>query len=116
MMDMGGAVVMDTGTVEIVLISRHVEPSDLNCLSSIGIDPMQKRYMMLKSRIHWRAGLGKMAKAVVDCAGGRGVHFRLWAAQIRKGQATDLSARSAQSLDIPGVVSTVCGDVTPIDT
>jgi microcystin degradation protein MlrC len=69
MMDMGAAVVLDTGTVEIVLISRHVEPSDLNCLSSLGIDPMQKRYVMLKSRIHWRAGLGKMAKAVVDCAG-----------------------------------------------
>jgi microcystin degradation protein MlrC len=69
MMDMGAAVVLDTGTVEIVLISRHVEPSDLNCLSSLGIDPMQKRYVMLKSRIHWRAGLGNMARAVVDCAG-----------------------------------------------
>ena len=69
MTDMGAAVVLDTGTVEIVLISRHVEPSDLNCLSSLGIDPMQKRYIMLKSRIHWRAGLGPMAKAVVECAG-----------------------------------------------
>ena len=68
-MDMGPSVVVDTGPVEIVLISRHVEPSDLNCLSSLGIDPMQKRYVMLKSRIHWRAGLGAMAKAVVDCAG-----------------------------------------------
>ncbi len=68
-MDMGAAVVLDTGGAEIVLISRHVEPSDLNCLSSLGIDPMQKRYVMLKSRIHWRAGLGKMAKAVVECAG-----------------------------------------------
>ena len=28
----GRAVVLDTGAVEIVLISRHVEPSDLNCL------------------------------------------------------------------------------------
>ena len=68
-MDMGPAVVLDTGASEIVLISRHVEPSDLNCLSSLGIDPLQKRYMMLKSRIHWRAGLGPMAKAVVECAG-----------------------------------------------
>ena len=68
-MNMGPAVVLDTGPVEIVLISRHVEPSDLNCLSSLGIDPAQKRYVMLKSRIHWRAGLGAMAKAVVDCAG-----------------------------------------------
>jgi len=68
-MDMGATVVLDTGAVEIVLISRHVEPSDLNCLSSLGIDPLQKRYVMLKSRIHWRAGLGSMAKAVVECAG-----------------------------------------------
>jgi len=68
-MDMGPSVVLDTGPVEIVLISRHVEPSDLNCLLSLGIDPSQKRYLMLKSRIHWRAGLGKMAKTVIDCAG-----------------------------------------------
>src|SRR5271169_5229691 len=68
-MDMGATIVLDTGAVEIVLISRHVEPSDLNCLVSLGIDPTQKRYVMLKSRIHWRAGLGAMAKAVVDCAG-----------------------------------------------
>jgi len=67
--DMGPSVVIDTGRVEIALISRHVEPSDLNCLLALGIDPMQKRYVMLKSRIHWRAGLGAMAKAVVECAG-----------------------------------------------
>jgi microcystin degradation protein MlrC len=69
LVDMGPSVVLDTGKVEIALISRHVEPSDLNCLLALGIDPMQKRYVMLKSRIHWRAGLGAMAKAVVECAG-----------------------------------------------
>jgi microcystin degradation protein MlrC len=67
--DMGPSVVLDTGKVEIALISRHVEPSDLNCLVALGIDPMQKRYVMLKSRIHWRAGLGAVATAVVECAG-----------------------------------------------
>jgi microcystin degradation protein MlrC len=67
--DMGPSVVVDTGRVEVALISRHVEPSDLNCFLSLGIDPLQKRYVMLKSRVHWRAGLGPMAKAVVDCAG-----------------------------------------------
>jgi len=69
LVDMGPSVVIDTGTVEIALISRHVEPSDLNCLLCLGIDPMQKRYVMLKSRIHWRAGLGAVAKAVIECAG-----------------------------------------------
>jgi microcystin degradation protein MlrC len=67
--EMGPAVVIDTGKAEIALISRHVEPSDLNCLLALGIDPLQKRYVMLKSRIHWRAGLGRYAKAVVECAG-----------------------------------------------
>ena len=69
MTDMGPSVVIDTGKVEVALISRHVEPSDLNCFYSLGIDPLQKRYVMLKSRVHWRAGLGAMAKAVVDLAG-----------------------------------------------
>jgi microcystin degradation protein MlrC len=68
-MDMGPSVVIDTGQVEIALISRHVEPSDLNCFFALGIDPMQKRYVMLKSRVHWRAGLGAVARAVIDCAG-----------------------------------------------
>jgi microcystin degradation protein MlrC len=67
--DMGHAVVLDTGRVEIVLFSRHVEPFDVNTLLSLGIDPMQKRYVMLKSRIHWRAGMAHLAKAVVECAG-----------------------------------------------
>jgi microcystin degradation protein MlrC len=67
--DMGPSVVIDTGKVEIALISRHVEPSDLNCFYTLGIDPLQKRYVMLKSRVHWRAGLGNLAKAVVECAG-----------------------------------------------
>jgi microcystin degradation protein MlrC len=69
MMDMGPSVVIDTGRAEIALISKHVEPSDVNCLLSLGIDPMQKRYVMLKSRVHWRAGLGAVARAVIDCAG-----------------------------------------------
>ena len=68
-MDMGPSVVLDTGRAEIALISRHIEPNDINCLLSLGIDPMQKRFVMLKSRIHWRAGLGPMARAVVECAG-----------------------------------------------
>ena len=67
--DMGHAVVLDTGRIEIVLFSRHVEPFDVNTLLSLGIDPMQKRYVMLKSRIHWRAGMSHLAKAVVECAG-----------------------------------------------
>ena len=57
------------GGVEIVVISQHVEPHDIGCLEAVGIDPMSKRFLMLKSRVHWRAGLRKYARAVVECAG-----------------------------------------------
>lgn len=30
--------------------------------------PFSKRYLMLKSRVHWRAGLGDLASDVVECA------------------------------------------------
>ncbi|MDA1097948.1 MAG: M81 family metallopeptidase [Proteobacteria bacterium] len=67
--DMGPTVVLDTGKVEIVVISRHQEPNDLNCFQSLGIDPTQKRYLLLKSRIHYRAGFRDIATEVIECAG-----------------------------------------------
>ncbi len=69
LMDMGPTAVLDTGKVEIVVISRQQEPNDLECFASQGIDPTKKRYLMLKSRVHWRAGLRSLASAVVECAG-----------------------------------------------
>jgi microcystin degradation protein MlrC len=67
--DMGPSVLLDTGKVEIAVISRHVEPYDIAPFRALGIEPEKKRYLMLKSRVHWRAGLGPLAKAVVECAG-----------------------------------------------
>ena len=66
---MGPSAVLDTGKIEIAVISNHVEPFDVATLKILGIDPAAKRFLMLKSRIHWRAGLRRFAKAVVECAG-----------------------------------------------
>ena len=52
-----------------MVISNHVEPHDLAAFTAVGIAPETKRYVMLKSRIHWRAGLRSLAHAVVECAG-----------------------------------------------
>jgi len=65
----GTTVVLDTGKVEIVIISQHQEPFDISCLHSAGIDPLQKRYIVLKSRVHWRAGFGELAREVIECEG-----------------------------------------------
>jgi microcystin degradation protein MlrC len=69
LIDMGPTAVFDTGRVEIVVISRQVEPYDIAAFRAVGINPAAKRYLMLKSRVHWRAGLGHLAGAVVECAG-----------------------------------------------
>jgi microcystin degradation protein MlrC len=66
---MGRSVVFDTGRIEIVVIERHHEPWDVGCLASLGIDPASRRFVMLKSRVHWRAGFQAMARHVVECAG-----------------------------------------------
>ena len=66
---LGPTVVLDTGKVEIVLLSKHVEPTAIDMLSVLGIDPRAKRFVAIKSRVHWRADLGKLAGAIVECAG-----------------------------------------------
>ena len=68
-MNLGPTVVLDTARVEIVVISRHHEPNDLNCFLSLGIDPLTRRFLMLKSRIHYRAGFADIARQVIECAG-----------------------------------------------
>jgi microcystin degradation protein MlrC len=67
--DTGTTVVLDTGNVEIVIVSEHQEPFDLSCLHSAGIDPLKKRYVILKSRVHWRAGFGALATDIIECDG-----------------------------------------------
>jgi microcystin degradation protein MlrC len=71
-MNMGKTGVLSVGSVDIVVVSRHVEPFDPGCFRCLGIEPLDRRYLMLKSRIHYRVGFMPLVKAVVECAG-RGV-------------------------------------------
>lgn len=66
---MGPTAVLDTGNMEIVIVSRHHEPWDLGVFTSVGIDPRYKRYVLLKSRIHYRAGFAPIAKHTLTLDG-----------------------------------------------
>jgi microcystin degradation protein MlrC len=66
---MGPTAVLDTGKVQIVVVSRHHEPWDQGVFTSVGIDPKSKRYLLLKSRIHYRAGFAPLARATITCDG-----------------------------------------------
>jgi len=66
---LGRTAVLDTGAVQIVVCSRHSEPFDLGCFRSVGIEPTRKKYLILKSRIHYRAGFRAIAQAELPCDG-----------------------------------------------
>jgi microcystin degradation protein MlrC len=66
---MGPSAVLDTGKVQIVIVSRHHEPWDQGVFLSLGIDPKTKRYLLLKSRIHYRAGFAPLARATITLDG-----------------------------------------------
>lgn len=69
---LGRSAVLDTGAVRIVVTELGHEPFDRVILTHAGIDPREPRFLMLKSRVHYRAGFRPIASAIVECAG-RGV-------------------------------------------
>ncbi|MBM4206248.1 MAG: M81 family metallopeptidase [Gammaproteobacteria bacterium] len=68
-MDMGRCSVLSIGSVDLVVISRHIEPFDPGCFRAVDIEPTARRYLMIKSRIHYRVGFRALVKATVECAG-----------------------------------------------
>ena len=66
---MGRTAVLDTGSMQIVVAERRCEPYDLGVLTHCGIDPRRKRYVLIKSRQHFRAGFEPIARHIVMCDG-----------------------------------------------
>ena len=65
--DLGRTVVFDTGTLEIVVCEGRVEPLDLDMFRFLGIDPLSKKFILLKSKIQYRPTFGAIAAHVVEC-------------------------------------------------
>ncbi|MCP4749551.1 MAG: M81 family metallopeptidase [Proteobacteria bacterium] len=66
---MGPTAVLDTGKVQIVVVSLHHEPWDVGVFTSVGIQPEHKKYLLLKTRIHYRAGFAPIGKHTLHCDG-----------------------------------------------
>jgi len=67
--DTGPTAVLKVGSMRIVVTSVHHEPWDTGILSENGIDPSACRYILLKSRIHYRAGFAPLAQATYTLDG-----------------------------------------------
>ncbi len=66
---MGRTAVLDTGAVQIVVSEGRSEPFDTGVFTHCGIDPRRKRYVLIKSRQHFRAGFEPIARHIVLCDG-----------------------------------------------
>jgi microcystin degradation protein MlrC len=65
----GPTAVFDAAGLRIVVTSLHHEPWDTGIFTANGIDPRHHRFLLLKSRIHYRAGFAPLAKATITLDG-----------------------------------------------
>lgn len=68
-LSLGRTVLIDIGAAQIVLSEKPQEPFDLGVFTHAGVDPASKRYILIKSKQHFRAGFEPIAKHVVMIAG-----------------------------------------------
>lgn len=67
--DLGPSATVEVGGIEIIVTSRPYQPKDPSVFPPFGIDPYAKKYLLLKSSIHYRSGFTQMAKRLLDVDG-----------------------------------------------
>lgn len=72
LLSLGRTAVLETKGVLIFVSEKPQEPYDTGVFTHAGVDPAAKKYVLIKSRQHFRAGFGPLAKHVV-LVGGPGV-------------------------------------------
>ena len=107
---LGRTAVLDTGRAQIVVTERAHEPMDLGVFTHCGIDPRRKKFIMLKSRIHYRAGFKPIAAHIVECAGAGVTNADLSGLSLRKTPTPDLAARPDLT---PALAPTAHNDTRP---
>lgn len=67
--NMGLSVVFEAGPLTFVVTERAYEPWDIGVFRSLGIEPTTRRFLLLKSRMHFRAAFEPIAAGIVECDG-----------------------------------------------
>lgn len=69
--DNGVTVVLDLGGVEVIVPQRKLQPTDPEIFRRHGIEPRDKKLIILKSTLHYRAGFAPLAHEIIqlDAAG-----------------------------------------------
>lgn len=64
--DMGETVVLDIGGNDVIVTSKRVQPLDLGLYESQGIDIRGKRFVVVKSSVHYRAAHEPVASEIIE--------------------------------------------------
>jgi microcystin degradation protein MlrC len=67
--NIGNTVLLEAGGVDILVSSLPLEPFDLGFYTHIGIDPTTRKYLLIKSRQHFRAVFEPIASEIIPVAG-----------------------------------------------
>ncbi|MCP3022952.1 M81 family metallopeptidase [Cupriavidus basilensis] len=68
-LSLGRVAVLDVGGVLVMVCEKPQEPFDTGVFTHAGIDLARKKYILIKSRQHFRAGFGPIARHIVLVAG-----------------------------------------------
>ncbi len=66
---LGRSVVLDIGTAKLLISEERWEPYDPGCFVQAGLNPHEQKYILIKSRQHFRATFESIAKHIVLAAG-----------------------------------------------
>ena len=69
LVNLGRTAVLKTDVLELVVCEERWEPYDTGCFTHAGIDPLEKQYILIKSRQHFRASYEPIAAHIVLAAG-----------------------------------------------
>ncbi len=64
--DMGRTAVLRIRGVDVIVTEKRLQPTDLELYRSLGIDPTDTRFIVVKSSVHYRAAHEPIAKEIVE--------------------------------------------------
>lgn len=64
--DMGKTAVLEVGGNDVIVTSKRLQPLDLQLYRSLGIEPTEKKFIVVKSSVHYRAAHEPIAAEVIE--------------------------------------------------
>ncbi len=81
--NIGRTVVLDIDGIEVIVAERRIQPYDAEIFRRVGIEPNEKRIIVLKSAIHYKASFGPMAKKILDVDTPAYHSFNFWSLDFK---------------------------------